>query len=184
MTISAEEFFMSNPVFLLLIALCITSTCAVQSHATTPEGGSMAGRHWALRKLSHETIRQTEPELATVRFRDDGQIDGTASCNGISASLTWSHDHANAQSGLLRNDGRPSIQTVVGCGDRWATTMANGFWKKMETAERWSRRGNRLRIAFAGGDAADLVSVAAPASRRKPDCGQRGSTNFDCANRR
>lgn len=111
----------------------------------------MEGRHWALRKLSHETIKQMEPELATVRFRDDGRIDGTTSCNGISASLTWSHDHANGQSGLLRNDGRPSIQTVVGCGNRWATTIANGFWKKMETAERWSRRGNRLRIAFTGG---------------------------------
>ena len=163
-----------------LVALCLAGCGITQSDSGMVERSSVVDRYWAVRTFQHKVIKKEKPEVATVRFRRDGQIGGTATCNSIGGGFTWYSNHASGRGGVFGHTAQSMIKTVVGCPDQQADALADRFWDRMEGAERWSLQGNKLRIEFKEGDAAELVPVATPPSERRPDCKQHDPRNLDC----
>ncbi len=171
---------MSGRYAMPLIALSLAG-CGMSHSSTAPsERNPVAGHHWGLRALGRNAVKQGKAEVATIRFRPDGGINGTISCNSVSTSLVWSFDRALGIGRISDDHGQPQIQTVVGCGDSRETAIAGSFWEKMNTVDHWSLDGRRLHINFSDGGTAEMVRIATPASERRPGCVAADPNNFDC----
>lgn len=158
----------------LLITVLLTG-CAMPRPARDEV---IADRHWGLRLFRDVRVAPSAVEVATVRFRGDGGIDGTAICNSVSTGASWS-SVAAGERGVVSSDARrPWVQTLVGCGEPREIAIADAFWKKMENARRWSLTERGLRIVFRDGSTAVLVPAPTPASERRPGCAD--PNNLDC----
>lgn len=170
---------MRNLLLLTLIARCLAECTAPQ-----PVDGltrdRLTNHYWGLRRFLGNKVAHAEPEAASLRFRPNGQIDGTASCNSIGGSrLNWSATTVGNAGSFSHNNAQPMIQTAVGCGDRRSVVVANDFWQRMDAAEAWSLQDGRLQITFSDGGTAELVSITNPLLGRGSESGRKTSNNFD-----
>lgn len=160
----------------LLIAMCLAGC----STAYTATENPVADRYWGLREFQNVKVGQSGMELATVRFRTDGGIDGTAICNSVSTGLAWSPAEVGKRGRIVNAANRALVKTAVGCGDAGANNVADNFWKQMESSEQWRLQGQELQIVFRDGSTAELISVPTPASEDRPGCAESDRNNLDC----
>ena len=163
-----------------VVLLGLAACTEVKPVSFPPSGYRVVETRWGLRKLFGANVDHRHLETVTIGFGADGHISGTASCNLVGGKGFQWVAYVGENGGDIAHDvTQPMIQTVVGCNDTRQTTVAEGFWHRMETANAWMLRAGKLTITFEDGGVAELVPIAAPATQLSAGDGNLQSGNFD-----
>lgn len=113
----------------------------------------LAGTNWTVIELDGQHAPLGPNPAATIRFGNDGSINGTSACNVVSGSAGWAK--GGRFTGLATN---PFVMTQAGCGAQQAgMAFGDRFWNGMQQARAWKRDDVRLTIYFVGESRAHLV---------------------------
>jgi heat shock protein HslJ len=138
------------PMRVLLSVLITLSGCSPRTPSSPPTGiADIGDSTWTLLEFDGSSVSQTSPRSATVTFRRDGSISGTAACNEGGSPVRWTIGKFTQLSGPGTSP--LPIFTAMRCLDDASSEIGNRFWTKMMKARAWARDGDTLEIAFDDG---------------------------------